>query len=88
MYFTMEEFRKSGPDQYCSSEPGVRGRVRSLVTWKKLRVEPLLLHIEARGHTGGSLSLGWPGNFSGTPQRSCVRLCSDCCLRDPTHERI
>ncbi|KAK7929498.1 hypothetical protein WMY93_005893 [Mugilogobius chulae] len=48
---------------------------------------------EDPGHAGGTMSLDWPGNASGFPQKSwrkCVGIeksgppYSDCCLRDPT----
>uniref|UniRef100_H2L2Y0 LARGE xylosyl- and glucuronyltransferase 2 n=1 Tax=Oryzias latipes TaxID=8090 RepID=H2L2Y0_ORYLA len=47
---------------------------------------------EDPGHAGETTSLGWPGNASGSPQRSWRKwpgrgksghLCLDCCPRDP-----
>ena len=52
---------------------------------------------EDPGHAGGTLSLGWPVNASGSPRKSWWKWpgrgksgppCLGCCLRDPTPGQV
>ena len=82
------------------------GNARSQKDWCKLYMGPGLGKFEISppvgdpredpGHAGKTLSHGWPGNASGSPEKSWTKWlrrgksglpCLGCCPRDPTLDK-
>ncbi|XP_061782439.1 uncharacterized protein [Nerophis lumbriciformis] len=81
-----EDFAKSDyvPDG-CQNDAAEEGQVRLAGG-----------HGEAPGHIGKTMSAGWPGNASGSPEKSWTKwlgrgksglLCLGCCPRNPTSDK-